>query len=203
MQRLKSYGVALTELVRCALREKSQGTFLYVSLACRELSQPGVDLTNTELVLKRLPQGLLPLYQRIMAQINVTEDGKLAAHAKAMLRAMVLALRPLTIQELAIAANLPNDNIDILNEYVASCGSFITRRQDNVYFVHESVKTYLRSIDEVFSASTDIYHAELTRSFLITLVTRKTTDLAWQRYLLLWDIQLLSGSIMQDNPGTS
>jgi ankyrin repeat protein len=166
LQRLKAYDAALTELVRCTFREKSQGTFLYVSLACRELSQSGVDLTNTESVLERLPQGLLPLYQRIMTQINPTEDLKLAAHTKAMLRAMVLALRPLTIQELAIAANLPHDDVDILNEYVASCGSFITRRQDKVHFVHESVKTYLRSIDEVFSASVDIYHAELTRSFL-------------------------------------
>lgn len=78
----------------------------------------------------------------------------------------MLALPPLSIQELAIAANLPHDNIGILYECITSCSSFIIQQQDNVHFVHESVKPHLRSIKEVFSAPIGVYHAKLTRSFL-------------------------------------
>lgn len=135
-------------------------------MAYRELSQSGVHMEDTKLILEGLPPGLTPLYQRIMEQIMTISDEDLVAHAKAILRSMVLALRPLTMQELAVSMNLPLNQLDSMQTYLASCNSFISQRQDIVHFVHQSVKTYLRSVEEVFSSPADVYHAELTTSFI-------------------------------------
>ena len=176
LQKLKGYGSSLTKYVRDTLREKSEGTFLYVSVACRELSQPEIRLLTTKSVLATMPRGLTPLYQRIMDQVTANADRDLVEHAKAILRAMVLAVRPLTVQEIAIAADLPaeyHDDIDILREYIGLCGSFVTRQQDTVYFVHLSVKTYLCSVDQVFHLPVSEYHAQLTRFFLAHICVSK------------------------------
>lgn len=169
LQAVKRYDTALATFVKNTLQEKSEGTFLYVSMVCRELSQPGVRLINTKSVLNRLPRGLTPLYQRILDQIIGIEDEDLVHRAKALLRSMVLALRPLTVHELAVAADLPEEcrnDPSMLYEYIALCGSFINRRDDTVHFVHETVKTYLLSITEVFTSPIPEYHAQITESFI-------------------------------------
>lgn len=60
---------------------------------------------------------------------------------------MVVALRPLTLPELAVVAGLPQQyhhNVHVLSEYVEQCGSMVTVRQRQAHFVHLSAKTYLR-----------------------------------------------------------
>lgn len=118
---------------------------------------------NTKSVLSRLPRELTPLYERILEQIVTIEDEELAAHAKAILRSMVLAVRPLSLFELAVAAALPKEHrydTIVLDEYLTLCGSFVSRRRDTVFFVHQLVKTYLLSVESLFPFELEIYHGK-------------------------------------------
>lgn len=163
LQRRKSYDSKLRKLVEGQLLEKAEGTFLWVSLACRELSRPRVLSVDTTKVLSRLPSGLTPLYERIMEQVTNAEDEELVECAKSILRAMVVAFRPLTLIELGIAANLPEEhrhNTPVISEYVNHCGSMVTIREHTVYFVHLSAKTFIQSWEgtAIVSANLGIEH---------------------------------------------
>jgi len=180
LKKAKGYTEKLATSIEDALREKSEGTFLYVSMACRALSQPNVRLVNARSVLAGLPRGLTPLYERIMQQINSNPDPELVGYTKAILRCMVLTLRPLSIQELAIAAELPEDyreDPEMILDYIGLCGSFVTLRQDAVHFIHETVKTYLQPITEVFSFANEDYHADLALSFLRHVNEKRSNEL--------------------------
>ena len=147
LTRVKQYNGTLAAVVGDHLREKAEGTFLWVALACRELSKPSVLSINTEETLSRLPPGITPLYTRIMDQILTSGDEKLTSYIKAILQSMIVALRPLMLPELAVAAGLPQQyhhNLQVLAEYVEQCGSMVTIRERQAHFVHLSAKTYLR-----------------------------------------------------------
>ena len=158
LQRRKGYDADLKCYVENQLRKKAEGTFLWVSLACRELSRPSVLSVNTKKVLIKLPSGLTPLYGRILEQVVESEDIELVECAKSILRSMVIAFRPLTLNEIAIAANLPEEhrhNLPALGEYVSQCGSMVTLRDHTAYFVHLSAKTYILSMTMGNILSTD------------------------------------------------
>lgn len=147
LARMKNYDEKLKAAVEASLREKAEGTFLWVALACRELSKPSVMSVNTGEVLSQLPTGITPLYTRIMDLVLTSSDEKSAVYITAILQSMIVALRPLTLPELAVAANLPtqyHENMQILSEYMEQCGSMVTVRQRQAHFVHLSAKTYLR-----------------------------------------------------------
>lgn len=147
LTRTKHYDDTLRALVEEKLREKAEGTFLWVALACRELSKPSVLSVNTEEVLLRLPSGITPLYARIMEQVLTSSDERSTLYIKSILQSMVVAVRPLSLPELAVAAGLPkqyHNKIQVLGEYVEQCGSMVTIRQRQAHFVHLSAKTYLR-----------------------------------------------------------
>ena len=164
LTRVKHYDNALAALVEENLRQKAEGTFLWVALACRELSKPSVLSVNTEEMLLQLPQGISPMYTRIMDQVLTSSDEKSAIYIKAILQSMIVALRPLMLPELAVAAGLPQQyhhNIHILGEYVDQCGSMITVRERQAHFVHLSAKTYLRQAQFIhLSAKTHLLENE-------------------------------------------
>ena len=147
LAKVKHYDDSLKASVENTLRQKAEGTFLWVALACRELSKPSVLSVNTEEVLSHLPSGITPLYTRIMDQVLNSGDERSTTYIKAILQSMIVAWRPLTLPELAIAAGLPKQyhhNLHVLGEYVEQCGSMVTIRHRQAHFVHLSAKSYLR-----------------------------------------------------------
>lgn len=60
LTRFKRYDKTLRAMVEKTLLQKAEGTFLWVALACRELSKPSVLSVNTEEVLLQLPAGITP-----------------------------------------------------------------------------------------------------------------------------------------------
>lgn len=175
LQRVKNYNSSLTKFVEENLCEKSEGTFLWVALACRELSRPTIKSMNIKSVLQRLPSGLTPLYGRIIEQLLGLDDAELRTYAKAILRAMLVAYRPLEIQEVAIVANLPDDTYDDpekIEEYVDLCGSFVTIRQQTVNFVHSLAKDYILSLKAMASPSLGEEHKDLALNCLQYLSTK-------------------------------
>ena len=141
---VKRYGAELQAEVEKVLRTKAEGTFLWVSLVCKELQ--GVEYRRTRNVLWDLPPGLDPLYERMMGQILAQHNVKTAEFCEAVLRAVTVAFRPLRLRELVVVASLPSDEFDdpqAVVDLVSRCGSFLTISQDTVSLIHLSAKDYL------------------------------------------------------------
>jgi hypothetical protein len=102
---VKRYGAELQADVGKVLRGKAEGTFLWVSLVCKELE--GVEYRRTRKVLRDLPPGLDPLYERMMGQILAQHNVKTSEFCEAVLRAVTVAFRPLRLRELVVVAGLP------------------------------------------------------------------------------------------------
>lgn len=188
LQRRKRYDSTLRHYVEKQLLEKSQGTFLWVALACRGLLRPAVVSVNTKTVLSKLPSGLTPLYERTVEQVIDSEDQELVEGARSILRAMVVAFRPLALNELAVAAHLPKEhrhNLPVLREYVGQCGSMVTIRDDTAYFVHLSAKTYILSMpaNSILSTEFSMDHQFLALNCFEYVCERLSDDYTKATYL--------------------
>lgn len=147
LTKVKIYHESLRAVVGDYLRQKTEGTFLWIALACSELSNRSVLSINAAETLSHLPSGITPLYTRIMDQVLTSGDEKSTIYIKPILQSMIVALRPLMLPELAVARGLPkqyHNNFHVLAEYVDQCGSLVIIRERQAHFVHLSAKTYLR-----------------------------------------------------------
>ncbi|RII04521.1 hypothetical protein CUC08_Gglean011908 [Alternaria sp. MG1] len=136
------YDIRLQAEVQQQLRDKAEGTFLWVSLVCKELE--GVPLYRTREVLQALPPGLDPLYDRMMAQV-MAQDTRTVGYCRGILQSITLAFRPLQLKELAVAAGLPRNQfsgVQAVADLVGRCGSFLTVREGVVSFIHLSAKDF-------------------------------------------------------------
>jgi hypothetical protein len=136
----------LQEKVRNQIREKADGTFLWVALVFQELQQ---TLSRHVLkVLKDMPTGLPSLYERMIKQIEQLKYDR--EHCYLVLATVTSSYRPLHLLELGTISGLPQQELGTQNdleEHVQICGSFLAIRRDYVYFVHQSAKDYLDSKD--------------------------------------------------------
>ncbi|EMD70142.1 hypothetical protein COCSADRAFT_107483 [Bipolaris sorokiniana ND90Pr] len=153
----KKYDEQTQDVVLKRLISNANDTFLWVALVCQDL-----QTTARRNVLKKLgsfPPGLDALYKRMMQQISVSDD---AALCKQVLALIGLVYRPITLQELVVLAEQLEgiDDEQELREIISLCGSFLTLRQDVVYFVHQSAKDFLfvEAFDEIFPDGTEAAH---------------------------------------------
>jgi hypothetical protein len=140
---LKKYNASLQAEVQLLLRDKAGGTFLWVSLVCKELEE--VLLYQTREILQAMPRGLGPLYERMMAQILMQKDTTTIEYCKDVLQAVTFAFRPLHLLELVIVADLPSEHFDSTQatyDLISHCGSFLATSHDTVSFIHLSAKDY-------------------------------------------------------------
>ena len=138
----------LQEFVRESLREKAEGTFLWVALVCKELSK--VRRQYARSLLDQIPSGLEPLYQRMLDKVLKQEDERDVKLCRQILCSVTFALRPLRLEEVVVFAEVPEEfltNPSDLKNLVSCCGSFVTIREETVVFVHQSAKDYLSNED--------------------------------------------------------
>ena len=141
----KKYDKELQNFVTSYLRANADGTFLWVALVCKALGEPTVKTRKSQDILKRFPQGLPELYEQMMERIQEQNDKEDAAFCHQILRAMTIASQPLHLEELAIFAYLPDElrqNLQSVQELVEFCGTFLSVREDYIFFVHQSAKDY-------------------------------------------------------------
>ncbi|KAI4264906.1 MAG: hypothetical protein L6R42_000020 [Xanthoria sp. 1 TBL-2021] len=146
------------------LASNANGTFLWVALVCQELER-----TAHRHVLKKLavfPPGLDDLYKRMLQQIRKTDDAELCTQ---VLAAITLVYRPMLLKELvALVEPLEDIANDLeLREIIGLCSSFLTLREQIVYFVHQSAKDFLlvQAAEELFPLGIEVgHHAIFTRS---------------------------------------
>lgn len=163
LTQLKQYDSTLQDQVKDQLHQKANGTFLWVALVCKELQE--VESWNVLEVLYEIPSNLTPLYDRMIGQIRrlKRKDPELC---KLILSATCLAYRPLHLQELAALSRLPEQvsrTLQSIKKIVNMCGSFLTIREETVYFIHQSAKDYLstKADHEIFSAGYVEVHREI------------------------------------------
>jgi hypothetical protein len=119
-------------------------------------------------VLEEVPGGLIPLYDRMIKQIQQLKRN----HPKfccLILSTATLAYRPLHLLEIWILAGLEKEILHMadLERMIKSCGSFLTIREDHVYLIHQSAKDYLsnNASAEIFPAGrTDVHYDLLSHS---------------------------------------
>jgi hypothetical protein len=175
----KQYDTKFEEEVKRELFQKSEATFLWVALACKRLGENPIWKTSS--VLKDLLPGLEPLYGQMMDQILYQGDDTVE-FCKEILRSAVVAYRPLRLQELVATAKLPStilDSVQSLTDLVHRCGSFLTTREETIYFIHQSAKDYLVTGNgrKIFCASIAEEHGKIMHRSLDILSKSLKKDL--------------------------
>jgi WD40 repeat protein len=138
--------VVLLEQVKEKLLRKSDGTFLWVALVVEEMQKCRRSAAMVEL-LERLPQGLIPLYDRMLQQIKSFEDLDRESCILVLL-IITFSYQTLHLHELCLLAGLhnqPHGSSD-LEDIVSMCGSFLTIRDNYVHLIHQSAKDYLSDV---------------------------------------------------------
>lgn len=125
--------------------EKSRGSFLWTILVLEELANTYGEV-ELKKVLDEVPQDMNSLYQRVLdsMRLTTTEGGRKVA--KAILKWVSCATRPLSTAELTGALNLDlGDKYDALEEMIPKlCGQLVALDKfGNVQIVHETVREYL------------------------------------------------------------
>jgi NACHT domain len=140
---------SLQDQVRDIIRQKANGTFLWVSLVIKELKE--VETWEILKVINEMPMDLKEVYRRMTEQIQRLKRGN-SEHCRSVLSIVTTAYRPLHLAELGVLSGLPREILSIsgsVAKIVNMCGSFLTIQDDNVNIIHQSAKDFL---------VTDAYH---------------------------------------------
>ncbi|KAJ8058450.1 hypothetical protein OCU04_012638 [Sclerotinia nivalis] len=138
LARTKKYTTETKNTIERYLLEHANGTFLWVALVCQNLEKARL-FTNSKL--QDYPSELDPLYNRMMEQIVDMEDIEAAQICLQILAIVVIAYRPLTLNELISLMEMNNEIP--LEEIIQLCGSFLVSRNRSVFFVHQSAQDFL------------------------------------------------------------
>ncbi|KAJ5295676.1 Pfs NACHT and WD domain protein [Penicillium antarcticum] len=171
---LLKHDKTLEEHVRIQLHQKSDDTFLWVSLVIQDL-QKCQHLGAMIEMLEGIPKGLSALYDRMVHQIRQLEDQDRALIVLILSNA-TLAYRPLHLQEMCCLLSDHNlkCGLDDLEAAVAMDGSLLSIRDDRLYFVHQSAKDYINNHAsmEIFPLGRSEVHYRMFQQSLRTLSTK-------------------------------
>ena len=136
-----------TEVARCDLikqiSEKSNGNFLWTSLTLQELEATNSEEQILE-VLESVPEGMDDVYSRILSRIMATPRN--CELAKAILRWVVCAARPLLVEELkeAIKLDIRETPHNLEKDAGTICGHLVyVDNKQRVQVAHQTVRAYL------------------------------------------------------------
>ncbi|KAK6540706.1 hypothetical protein TWF694_008098 [Orbilia ellipsospora] len=106
-------------------------------------------LSEVEEKLRKLPNGLKSYYDQMLRQIEALEDSQHEI-AVNILRWVVFAMRPLTVEELSIATDTTptkhQSREEVMRDRIKLCGYFIKVSDDVVSLIHPSAKEYLANL---------------------------------------------------------
>src|SRR5882762_5085765 len=141
----KNYSEKVTLEVSGILKEKAEGTFMWVGIACGELAD--VRCRDAVKKLRNLPRGLHSLYQELLdtALKNGDEDNQTIIR---MLSFVAVSRRPLSVAELSEACQLYYDEdeesrVRFTQEDIEMCRLMIIVQDGIVRLLHKSVRDFL------------------------------------------------------------
>ncbi|KAL5001352.1 hypothetical protein BDV10DRAFT_182585 [Aspergillus recurvatus] len=145
LKRTQRYTENISQQVSKILLEKAQGTFLWVGIACAELSH--VRSRDAVKALQKLPRGLDSLYQELL---DTALDRNKDDHdtITQILSFVAISRQPLTIAQLSVACRSYDgydeaDRLAFIREDIEMCRLMITVQGDIVRLLHKSVKDFL------------------------------------------------------------
>jgi WD40 repeat protein/pimeloyl-ACP methyl ester carboxylesterase len=153
--------------------EKSEGCFLWVVLVLEELENAFSE-SDIDLILKEVPVGMDPLYERILEGMSQASRGKQLA--KAILMWSTCATRALTIEELEAALRIQtkDEGIFALEKFISStCGNLAyVDRYRKVRMIHQTAKEFLLrdDLNSEFAIRGRDTHSELADTCLHYLI---------------------------------
>ncbi|KAJ6789339.1 hypothetical protein PWT90_08994 [Aphanocladium album] len=166
------YTEKVKEQVFNILRDKSEGTFLWVGIVCNELERtPSKDAVA---YLKRLPSSLHSLYDKLLDAALENEGDK--STIRLILSFVAVSRRPLNVLELSEACQVCLDEEDLetrtqfVREYIDSCRLLVIIQDESVLLLHHSVKEYLTNAAEKAIFSEFEAHAKLAYGCLGYLI---------------------------------
>lgn len=136
------YDKSTQDNVKRYLASNANGTFLWVALVCQELAEiPGWAIDKGRLA--AFPPGLDSLYRRMTEHIRSSRHAQLCLE---ILSALSIVRRPIELDELPALVKVPpgaSSNHKALAEIIGYCGSFLTLRDQTIFFVHQSARDYI------------------------------------------------------------
>ncbi|KAM5476154.1 hypothetical protein MauCBS54593_000839 [Microsporum audouinii] len=138
--------------IQQALLAGADGTFLWVGFVANELQ--GRNWSEIDEVLRHIPKGLGGIYQRLLQQISNKEV------LVPILQWVVLAARPLTLEELTVAAGIKMAGTLPATQVTKNRLRFaglLVKVEGDVNLVHESAKEFFQS-DQVNIEGIKMFH---------------------------------------------
>jgi nucleoside phosphorylase len=139
--------------VQQTLLAGADGTFLWVGFVANELQ--GRSWSKIDEVLRHIPKSLGGVYQRLLQQIDDKEA------LVPILQWVVLAARPLTLEELTVAAGIKTAGTlpatQVTKNRLRFGGLLVKVEGDVVNLVHESAKEFFQS-DQSDIKGIDMFH---------------------------------------------
>ena len=128
--------------VKGELLARAEGTFLWVGFAISELLTKDT-VSDIEKTIHALPNGLQALYSRILLQISPENRQTV----ERILQWVTLAMRPLSLEELAVAIGTQLSPLisqeQAVRDQVKNCGFLVKTNDQEVSLVHQSARDYL------------------------------------------------------------
>lgn len=150
------------------LSSNANSTFLWVALVCQLLEK--IPRWKVLAKLNAFPPKLDSIYERMMQQVRCSDDVDLC---KQILASIAIVYRPITLAELTSCVEMLQDmanDQESIQEIVSLCGSFLTIREDTVYFVHQSAKDFLldKAFNDIFPfGMQEAHHKVFSRSLQV------------------------------------
>ncbi len=167
------YDRDMQEAVQNYLFSKAEDTFIWVAMVRQKLTN--ISGWKVRKQLTAFPPGLDTLYRRMLNQISSSEDAEFYTQILAIVST---TYQSLTLEELASFIDLPNivsNPSQSLAEIVDLYGSFLTRHNRTIFFVHQSAKDFLmkKASKDVFpSGIEEIHHTVFSRSLRAISILR-------------------------------
>ncbi|EDN99566.1 hypothetical protein SS1G_02421 [Sclerotinia sclerotiorum 1980 UF-70] len=178
LARTKKYTTETKDTIERYLLEHANGTFLWVALVCQNLEKARL-FTNSKL--QDYPSELDPLYNRMMEQIVDMEDIEAAKICLQILAIVVIAYRPLALDELMSLMEMNNEIP--LEEIIQLCGSFLVANKGSELYtlIHDAKRFVLYNRIGIEQAPLQIYCSALFFAPENSII-RKT----FQEYIPSW-----------------
>lgn len=171
----------LQQQIEERLAQKAGGTFLWVSLVCKELQE--VDFEDALAIIERAPVELQAIYQRAYKNLCSGHETIISGCTR-LLQFMRLAFRPLSIDEACSFFSDTTSDRDI-QVWTERCTSFAHLSGDDtqyLIFIHKSARDFITSLDQTGLEGTEAFvqHTNMTESCVRHLSHRLSSELSEQ-----------------------
>ncbi|RAK81250.1 WD40 repeat-like protein [Aspergillus fijiensis CBS 313.89] len=149
LKRRKNYTARIEREVTQILLDKAEGTFLWIGIACQELSS--VRVRDAVQTLQRLPRGLDSLYRELLD--NAIQQGEIEkTKIIEILQFVAVAKITMTVSQLSRACRSYEDDDDeeriaFFKDDIRMCRLMVIIEGNFVRLLHKSVEDFLLGVD--------------------------------------------------------